>query len=473
MYRNFLFIFLCLLSFTSLAQSVKIDGYAPGYIDKAVVAYEIEDYFSYYEKPIARATVEKDSMFHMTIKLDQTKKIVLRSKNNKTFLYAQPNGTYKVFMPEKDTYAPNRRNGNEVELTFFGLDSTDINYKILGFQRWVDYFVGDNFYRKNVDTTNADYASNLDKFKESVQKYYEKDTSSYLKTYIKFTVAGLDNVQHAAERNRYEKYDFYIKGHPISYDNDVYMDYIKGFYQNLLPRLHDKINEETYQGILNESPTMIMHALGYEYTLKNFKIREMIMLKMLSEVYYSGDYPQTNILTVMDSVANHGLSERNRTIAKNLKARLTELVPGIKAPDFVVKDTSGVKTLSSYRGKYVYVHFIDPESAQNRKDLILLKDLYNKYSQNVEFVSVYKESDQMEDIFLEELNAVDWGTYGLKQSNSIWKNYQVISFPHYVLIDPTGHIVASPALAPTPNGQYETIDKTFFLIQKALERRGN
>jgi peroxiredoxin len=175
----------------------------------------------------------------------------------------------------------------------------------------------------------------------------------------------------------------------------------------------------------------------------------------------------------MDSVATHGISEKNRTIAKNLKARLTELVPGIKAPDFVVKDTSGVNTLSSYRGKYLYIHFIDPESAQNRKDINLLKEINKRYNQNIEFISVYKESDQMENSYLEELNAAQWNAYGLKESNSIWKNYQVTTFPHYVLIDPTGHIVASPALSPTPNGQYETIDKTFFLIQKAIERRGN
>lgn len=468
-----IFIFLFFLPIVALAQSVQIDGYAPGYLDKSIVAYEIEDYFSYYESPIARATVKGDSMFHMEIKTNTTKKILLRGKNNKTFLYIQPNGSYKVFFPDKDPYAPNRRNGNEVELTFFDLDSTDINYKILGFQRWVDYFVGNTFYRKDADTTNSDYAANLDKFKLAVEKYYKTDTSLFLKTYIKFTIAGLDNVQHAAERNRYEKYDFYIKGHPISYQNDAYMEYVKGFYQNLLPRLHNKINEDTYQGILNESPSMIMSALGYEYTLKNLKIREMIMLKMLSEVYYSGDFPQTNILTIMDSVANHGLVAENRKIAANLKSRLTELVPGVKAPDFVLRDTSGIKTAANFKGKYIYIHFIDPESVQNRKDLILLKDLYSKYNKYVDFISVYKETDEIDATYLEELNEAQWGAYGLKESNSIWKNYQVTTFPHYVLVDPTGHIVASPALAPTPNGQYETIDKTFFMIQKAIERGNN
>ena len=34
------------------------------------------------------------------------------------------------------------------------------------------------------------------------------------------------------------------------------------------------------------------------------------------------------------------------------------------------------------------------------------------------------------------------------------------------LLDAAGYVVMSPALAPTPNGQYQTIDETLFNIQK-------
>jgi hypothetical protein len=50
-------------------------------------------------------------------------------------MYIQPNATYDIYVPEKDPYEASRPNGNKIELSFFGLDSTDINYKILKFQR--------------------------------------------------------------------------------------------------------------------------------------------------------------------------------------------------------------------------------------------------------------------------------------------------------------------------------------------------
>ena len=68
---------------------------------------------------------------------------------------------------------------------------------------------------------------------------------------------------------------------------------------------------------------------------------------------------------------------------------------------------------------------------------------------------------------LKRIQSLTWDKYSLSNSNSIWNNYQIESFPHYTLIDATGYIVSNPALGPTPNGQYETIDKTFFHIQKA------
>jgi hypothetical protein len=53
--------------------------------------------------------------------------------------------------------------------------------------------------------------------------------------------------------------------------------------------------------------------------------------------------------------------------------------------------------------------------------------------------------------------------------NAIFAKYQVINIPYYVVIDPIGYVVAAPAMGPTPNGQYETIDKLFFYIKKAIE----
>lgn len=466
--RFLLSFLISLYALTVHSQSVTIKGFAPHYIGKEIFAYTIDDYLSSTERLLATTVVKSDSTFQLSFSSQQTQKVVIKSQNNHGFLLSQPNGDYSIYFPERDKYTPYRPNGNEVELAFLKLDSTDINYKILGFQRWVDHFIGNNFHLKSIDAVQ--FNTNLDKFKTNVEKAYIEDTSTFFKAYVRFTLAGLDNIPNAGERNRYEKYDFYIKGTPVYYNNEAYMTYISDFYQKFMPRLSNETNQAVYEGILRASPTLIMHALNTEYTMSNVQVRELVMIKMLAEGYNESEYPQTNILTILDSLTHRALFKEHRKISSNLINKLTELVPGGKAPAFVlIEEGKETKTNADFKGKYLYVHFMNPESVNSMKDLPLLKNLYSKYGEQIEFVSIYKDKELSTEL-IQQLSELPWGVYGVSSTNGIWKNYRVESFPLYTLIDQTGYIVASPALAPTPNGEYKTIDEIFFYIKKTLSQ---
>ena len=59
-----------------------------------------------------------------------------------------------------------------------------------------------------------------------------------------------------------------------------------------------------------------------------------------------------------------------------------------------------------------------------------------------------------------------WPTVYVGQENEIIDTYEVENTPTYFLIDPEGFLVQSPALRPSPDGEYETIDKTFYYINQ-------
>ena len=473
MNKLFCFFLLSFLSFSLYAQKgiVTIKGFAPAYIGKKIEIVEIQDYLSMSEALIATSTVNADSTFSISFETSKTQKVIVKSNKNKAFLYIQPKGSYEVYLPEKDKYDPYRPNGNTVELSFYDLDSNDINYKILGFERWVDDFLGNNFYTKKAN--GIEFAKQLDKFKLNVENAYKADTSTFFKTFVKFSVASLDDIQQSAQRNRYEKHDFYIKFSPVSYENDAYMEYILKFYENLAPRLSFETNNNVYLGVLKASPTLVMKALGGEYTLLNLRIREMMMVKMLSDVYYNGDFPQTNVITILDSVSNKAMFEATKVISANLKKRLLELVPGGKAPDFVMTGSNGEsKTLYSLNGKHVYFHFFDPKSIDCQTEFPLLNSLYTKYGDDVQFVTIYKKYDSYSDNEKKLLESIKWLNYSVDSEDPIFDSYQIQTFPSYVLLDANGYVVASPALGPRPNGEGVNIDKTFFYIQKVRAEEG-
>ena len=470
----FLVIFTVNAAHSQESKTVTVKGYAPSYVGQTITIHEIEDYFSNKEATIASAIVQSDSTFSATFRIQETQKISILPAKNKAFLYIQPGATYDIYVPEKDAFEPYRPEGNVIEVTFFDLDSSDINFKILQFQRWSDEFIGSYYHLKNIKP--IEFAKKIDEFKEIVEKEYKlRDTSAsnstepkqFFKTFVRFSIAASDNIQFAADRNRYEKHDFYIKFAPVAYRNDAYMNYITKFYEKMIPRLSMETNNRVYLGVLKSSPTLIMRALGAEYTLINVRIREMIMVKALSEQFYTNDFPQTNILTILDSVANHSLFEANAVIAKNLSERLSEMVAGGKAQDFVLKnDKNELKTLANFRRKYVYLHFYDPTSNNNAQELGPLKQIYENYKEDITFLTIYPDKDYDSLVFAKNIQSIPWEKFKTDNSNPIWSNYKIQTYPSYVLIDGFGYVVAAPALGPMPDGTYQTIDKTFFMIQK-------
>jgi hypothetical protein len=99
----------------------------------------------------------------------------------------------------------------------------------------------------------------------------------------------------------------------------------------------------------------------------------------------------------------------------------------------------------------------------------LLAPIYQRYLKEVNFLMVIKKDAKSDQQVIDALQkSVPWESVVVNENHAMLKNYQVINTPYYVLLDPIGYIVAAPALGPTPNGQYETIDKLFYYIQKAI-----
>lgn len=455
---------------TNQEQITKITGFAPKYIGKQIEIFEIVDYFSMKEARIATATVDEDSTFSCSFYLKETQKLIINSNNNKGFIYASPGATYSVYLPEKNPYDPYRPLGNNIELTFGDLDSTDINYKILEFNRWMDEFLA-VFYTKN-NTESAYFSKRLDTFKMNVYQYYLSDSNNaFFQTYVRFSIAKIDDLRFLGARNQFEKYDFYIKKSPVSYQNEAYINYIDHYYEKLLPRVNYELNNKIYLALLKSSPTLILKAMGLEYTLEtNLRLRELIMIKTLSDAFYEKDYPRTNILTVLDSLAQFGGFEQNRIIAKNTIERLVELTPGGQAPDFTINQNNASYTLQTFKGKHLYLFFVKPESIETAKQVELLMPIYQRYLNQVRFFMVIENEGNASNDKIEELRKkVPWESVVLDGKQGVFSSYQVQTYPYFVLIDTQGYIVSAPALGATPNGQYETIDKYFFYIKKIIE----
>lgn len=468
---TFTSIFLILTSTVFAKSLTTIEGFAPSYVGKKVAIYEIQDYVSMLTTKIATSQVKVDSTFELNFFNDRTRKFRIEIGDNHFHVYAQPDGDYKIYVKENSPYLDENAKGIEVEFFFIDLDSDDINYKILMYEE-----ASLNFLKRNYNheaKNSSQFVEQLDTFKLEVHKVYKDDTSTFFKKYVRFAIAAFDNLAFAGSRNKFEKYDFYIKPETVWYQNDRYMEYILKYYDNYAFELSNKLNESFYQGVIKSSPTLVINALGADYALDNIRLRELVMIKMLGDVFYSDDYPQTNIITMLDSISNHGLFEENQLIARNIKYRLIDLVPGAKMPDFRIKVNGETKSKDDFKGKHLYIQFAKVGSKRSENDLELMRPLYDKYMRYTDMLTVVVTEN--EEILKDPSNYIkkhnlSWGTTFIDPDDEILEKLNVASYPHYILMDAAGYVVAAPALSPRPDNEYETIENSLFDIKKRRER---
>ena len=466
--KSIIVILILLYVSTLNAQQVEIKGFAPNYIGKNIQIFGIQDYFSKKDTLLVEGKVKNDSTFSVKFDLKNPQKILIKPHKNKGFIYAEPNKSYTLFIPEKDEYNAYNPQGNEIQISFYNLDSNDLNMKILGFDNLVTDFISENYKRKYLTTTV--FAGKLDTFKRAVQKFYDTDTSLFLKTYIKYSIASLDDINYVGYKNRYEKYEFYINNNPISYSNELYMNYIDLFYKKLLGRYPTELNTKIYKSILHSSPSMLSKTLSEDVTLKNPKLRELIMIRALSEVYYGSEYPKANIITILDSIQRKPLFYDNKIVAKNILFRLTQLSSGMKAPDFFLgMNKADSVSLKSFNGKYLYIQFVDLSLEESQKHIEILKPIYAKYKSQIEFLTIVDETTPLTKKQQAYFQQIPWKKIIVPSTNDVYSKYKIKSYPDYIFLDDQGMIYQYPALKPVPNGDLETVEKTLYTVKRRIE----
>lgn len=447
-----------------------IEGKALHYAGEKLTVYKIEDYLSDVTKKIATTEIEpSDSSFKLSFYNDETRQLKIKIGKDYLTIYTQPGATYNLYIDGKNPYPSDDAPGVDLQYMFLDLDTTDINYKTLHFDNEKMDFL-DKYYNYR-GTHTVEFAKKLDSFKLSVHTFYEKDTSDFFKVFVKYSFASLDDLTFLGNRGSYEKYDFYIRPSTVWYANDRYMDYILHFFDKHADNLPDSTSDKFYQGILHSSPTLIMRSLDDDYTLQNLRLREVIMIKMLSQVYYDNDFPKTNILSVLDSVSQHALFSADEIIAKNIKFRLLHLAEGAIMPDFGVRINGKMKYASDYKGHHVYIQFIDKNDL-SMSDAKLLPRLYNKYGQYVHFLTILVvdgDTSKVNTARFKEQHQITWDFAKVKKGSALLKKLNVVTYPYYILMDATAHVVAAPALTPRPNGEYHTIEESLYEISRAYK----
>lgn len=460
--------------FGAFANPVKISGKAPAYSNRKIIAYRCMDYVSMHKSEIAQSSIDAMGNFQLVFDATEIMEVNLKIDGVHCLLYVQPDANYSISIPAINENAIKSLSNNEIEILFDSLETYDINNLILDFEERIDAFVGYYF----VIMGSKAYHQEIDTLKEYLSKVYKQVDNPWFKQYVFYSVASLEQVGGLnVDMNKLKMMLFagYILKQDILYYHPKYMAFFNQFYTDVFKLADDKDERNLSEAInFKKSLRLLNEVLKKDEFLKEDKLRELVIIKALGEEYYSYNYYQENIISILDSIQTTSIFPEHKIIAKNMIDKLTRISVGYTAPDFrLVSNKQTEIVLSQLKGKYVYLHFWASWHAAGQNEMKIMAELHKKYGRDVYFLSVNMDEDPEKwKNFLKIHPEMNWTHVHYANQPQLFELYGLQTLSQYYLIGPDGKFLQSPAYKPTPNGSNISIDKTFFEIYRKLHPNG-
>ena len=453
-----------LLIFGSLktyAQNVEINVITTAK-NKVFSLVKVQDFISKSELLLAETKSDSTGRFQFNIPIDRYEKVIIRSGNVFSVLYLQPDAKYYVQFNESGL--TNFVKDNEAELTFINLDTNDVNYKILSFENWMDKALAVLYPLKN--RNSGEFLKELQKFKVAADQIFNREENQYLRAYYKYTIGlNIEEINGFNSNSRPEKYDFYIKETSISLENEKFFSYLESFYKSFFYEFSsDRRLEINYQLEIGNFKRFIT-LLSEDSLIQNTTLSEVVGIYILKELLLSKKIAKETFLNYLKYLYQNSTHKDIRFIANNTWHEYNVLEEGMP----IYFSQSKLLKKERFKDKYIYIHFFNPSNYLCISELGALNALHRKYKDYIEFITFYPQKNGYTEQELTYLAKLNWVSYDIQRTDPIWKELNIQSFPTYILVNSDLIIESMYAKSPTPNGKYETIEKTFFDIKQEIE----
>ena len=139
-------------------------------------------------------------------------------------------------------------------------------------------------------------------------------------------------------------------------------------------------------------------------------------------------------------------------MAANVYAGKNRLKAGLPAPDFSLTDNKDrTISLSSFRGRFLYLCFMHSENYECMKALPVLDNMAQLHRADLDVLCVFSDDDA--DALYAKLATQShvWRGISWITSQRILSDYEVRGLPTYFLIDPDGCVSIAQAPGPSEN----------------------
>jgi len=462
--KLFISIFLILIIVTSYSQNVIVKGKSEEYANQTLRLMKYSDMITFTQEEIASTKVDKDGNFEFNFLLKETTFCFINLDILKGFIVIEPSAEYTISLPKKTTKT------SEEELNpyykpqefYFTIDTTDkgeLNYNLRKF---------DSLYNSALlqifKTSYAKYKkSKVDSLVFTIDSLFLDIDNQYFNNYKEYRYASIRKSAYLRDKEIAIKKYFIDK--EILYNNPAYMDLFSDIFDKIFSTSSYLADWDIIRlSIAKESFNGIDKALSTKDLFSDKDFRHLVIIKGLFDLYYSNSADKENILAVLDSMQSFAGKE-NKVIINNFWKSATSLLENYKVPVFELPDKdNNLVNLNDFEGSFVYLSFFHPDSYVCKKQVEALEKLYSYNADLLKIVTIFvADSPQKMNDFITE-NKCNWTFLYYNKDIQLLKDYNILVYPTYLLINPEGKLVKNSASS--PEEEFEREYNSYYLDWK-------
>ena len=476
MFKQILLLIFCLSGVINSLFAIEIQINAPDYVGKHVKWRKKTDHITNQYQLLGESKIDTNGLVTLDEKIEKIELSEIVIGRSFGLLYLDTaTKFYNIYFPKDSILDTMSLKKNQIQLVFLNLPENDINQLILDFNLQYDYFLyGDTSKLIRMALHEKEFQDSLNAFKIYISNRYQNNLIKFLHITIRYEIALLEQMAHQSKGEFYKNYLFhtYLKKSTVEYSNPAYMEFFNLFYRKPFKIGGDDIFEKIKFSI-NKYHDLdhLKNAMSNSSFYSHQKLTELIIVKGLYDNYNSREFSNDLILELLEEISENGNWVENRSVAKECLRELSYLKSGTTAPNFSWIGAESIKQeLIDFKGKHVYIQFFSSLNYMSLKEMEIMEQLAEKYSA-IQFISI--NMDETENSFSNFLGTTQykWEIGRPQNPQDVIELFQLDHLPTYILIDPNGVVVQYPAYTPSPMYNNQSIDVTFFNLQKKLDQR--
>lgn len=453
-------IFVLLLFGSAFAQTnVTIRGEVVDGAGKEVELYRYTDMLTRIEELVDHVFIEENNNFSLKAYVNYPTMMFLQIENYSQSFFVEPGRDYEIYIPRFNWNIDEQKNvfldPEVLPIEFLNMPENELNGLITHFEAVVANYIAE--HRIYFDPRFKPQKRYFDSLEAVVAKQTPDGANEFFNRYKRYRLAEMKYSMHFDTRRHLASK--YVKNQPVLYYDDNYMSFFSTLFANSVSKGMAKVPVWRLADWVNHLQVdRFLDSLGTDSLLRNEQVRELVAIQALQEAYYQGRYYEPDkVVQMLGLVGGQSKFPEHKAIAQRIAAQLRAHEQGVEVPVFQLPDVSRqLVSLESYKGKWVYLSFVrvgDPNCLGELETLAHFKDSIYAKSSNVEFVTICcdREFQKMYNFLKNSKRGsrYNWTWLHFNNNFKLLEHYQVVSYPHFLLINPDGQqqysVTPSPA----------------------------